>query len=441
MTTSTFDSLYDALNNGTKAELNAIIEELHPSEIANILESLPTKQRLKLWRSKNIKPGEILPNISENVRIELMLNMSVAKITAAAESMAIDDAVDILQDLPDEIVEKVLQIMNWQYRQRLTQVLFYPEDSAGGLMNTDVLAVRTEMTLKMVLRYLRRFDQLPADALMVVDCKNCYRGMLFLTDILINAPRATVEQVMSSTIEPISAHLSAHEVAILFEQRDLLSVPVIDDEGILMGRITIDDVVDVIRSEADHNLMGQAGLNKDDDMFAPILTTTKNRALWLGVNLATAFLAAYVIGFFTVTLEKMVALAVLMPVVASMGGIAGSQTLTIVIRAMALNQISGINILWLLKKELAVGILNGIIWAVVVAVIAMIWFGNIGLGIIIGCALLVNLSLAALSGVLIPFILNRLSIDPALASGVTLTTITDVIGFGTLLGLASIFLF
>ncbi|MFK5969944.1 MAG: magnesium transporter [Candidatus Marithrix sp.] len=442
MTMSTLDSLHEALNNGIKAEINNIINGLHPSEIADVLESLPTKQRVELWQLKSIKPRNILPHISENVRIELMLNMPIAKITAAVENMAIDDAVDILQNLSDDIVEKVLQAMNWRYRQRLTQVLFYPEDSAGGLMNTDVLTVRTEMTLKMVSHYLRRLKQLPekTDVLMVVDCNNCYRGMLSLLDILTNTPKFTVAQVMSSEIEPILAHLSAHEVAILFEQRDLLSVPVVDEQGYLIGRITIDDVVDVIRSEADHHLMGQAGLDEDDDMFAPILATTRDRALWLGVNLATAFLAAYVIGLFATTLEQMVALAILMPVVASMGGIAGSQTLTIVIRGMALNQISNTNIVWLLKKELAVGILNGMIWAIVVAIIAMVWFSNVKLGIIIGCALLINLSLAAVSGVFIPFILRRLSIDPALASGVTLTTITDIIGFSTLLGLATIFL-
>ncbi|MCK5877938.1 MAG: magnesium transporter [Candidatus Marithrix sp.] len=438
----TLDNLHEALNNGTNDEIKSLICELHQSEIADVLESLPAKQRAKLWQIKTIKPESILPHLNENVRIELMLTMPVAEITAAAENMAIDDAVDILQDLPDEIVENILQTMNWQHRQRLTQVLFYPENSAGGLMNIDVLMVHTKMTLKVVLQYLRGFKQLPerTDALMVVDDDNYYRGMLLLTDLLTSVPKLTVAQVMSSEIEPISAHLSAHEVAILFEQRDLLSAPVVDKQGLLIGRITIDDVVDVIRSEADHNLMGQAGLDEDSDMFAPTLVTTRERALWLGVNLATAFLAAYVIGLFEATLEKMVALAILMPIVASMGGIAGSQTLTIVIRGMALNQISDTNILWLLRKELAVGILNGIIWAIVVAIIAMLWFSNFELGIVIGCALLINLSLAALSGVIIPFILNRLSIDPALASGVTLTTITDIIGFGTLLGLATIFL-
>jgi len=264
--------------------------------------------------------------------------------------------------------------------------------------------------------------------------------VLLITDLLTSSPNLTVEQVMSTEIEAIEAQMSAHDVALLFEQRDWITAPVIDEQGILVGRITVDDVVDVIRAEADHNLMGRAGLDEDDDMFAPVLATTRNRALWLGVNLATAFLAAYVIGLFEATLEKMVALAVLMPVVASMGGIAGSQTLTIVIRGMAVGQITHTNTPFLLRKELVVSLLNGVIWALVVAVIAILWFGSLKLGLIIGAALIINLFCAALAGVLIPFLLQRLSIDPALASSVTLTTITDVVGFGTLLGLATVLL-
>ncbi len=421
-------------------ELKEILEQLHPSEIADILESLPQKQRDKLWQC--ITQAEVLPYVGDSVRGELMQTMPPAAIAVAVEGMDSDDAVDILQDLSDDLVEEVLPVVDTKHYQRLSQVLFYPEDSAGGLMNTDVLTVRTEMTLKMILKYLRRFRKLPekTDVLMVVDSNNYYRGVLILTDLLINAPQLIVEQVMSTDIEAIPAQAPAREVAILFEQRDLLSAPVVDEQGILVGRITIDDVVDVIRAEADHHLMGQAGLDEDDDMFAPVFTTTRNRALWLGVNLATAFLAAYVIGLFEATIEKIVALAVLMPIVASMGGIAGSQTLTIVIRGMALNQITSNNVPWLLKKELAVSMLNGVIWAIVVAVITILWFGNIKLGLIIGSALIINLFFAALVGVLIPILLQRLSIDPALASSVTLTTVTDIVGFGTLLGLATIFL-
>ena len=432
------NTLHDALD--SHADIQTLVKTLHPSEIADSLESLPETQRDRLWAC--VKQAKVLAYLSDGVRGELMQDMLPTKIAKAVKSMEIDDAVDVLQDLPDDKVEQVLQVMDLQDYRRLRQVLFYPEDSAGGLMNIDVLTVSTDITLRMVLRYLREFTTLPekTDILMVVDSHNCYQGGLLITDLLINDPSVIVEHVMSTDLKAISAQLSAHDVALLFEQRDLLSVPVIDNQGILVGRITIDDVVDVIRAEADHNLMGSAGLDEHNDMFAPVLSTTRDRALWLGVNLGTAFLASYVIGLFEATLEHMVALAILMPVVASMGGIAGSQTLTIVIRGMALDQITPTNIPWLLKKELAVGILNGLFWAMVVAIITLLWFSNLTLGIIIGSALLINLCIAALAGVLIPLFLKRLSIDPALASSVTLTTITDIIGFGTLLGLATIFL-
>ncbi|WP_069472021.1 magnesium transporter [Candidatus Marithrix sp. Canyon 246] len=439
-TNDSLNSLHDAVDKGLSTEIEQQVTELHPSEIADSLESLPCKQRAELW--KLVDQEAVLPYLNDTVQLELIQDMSAATLARAIESMDTDDAVDMLQNLPDEVVEACLQEVDLEHYRRLRQVLFYPENSAGGLMNTDILIVRTQMTIKMVLRYLRRFDKLPdrTDLLMVVDSNNHYSGVLFITDLLTSSPKYLVEQIMSTNIEAIAADLSDNKVALLFEQRDLLSAPVVDKQGILLGRITIDDVVDVIRAEADHHLMGRAGLDEEDDMFAPILKTTRNRAIWLGVNLITAFLAAYVIGLFEATLEQMVALAVLLPIVASMGGIAGSQTLTIVIRGMALNQISNTNIPWLLKKELAVAILNGIIWAIVVAVIAIIWFNNVILGLIIGTALIINLFVAAFAGVLIPVLLKRLSIDPALAASVTLTTITDVIGFGTLLGLATILL-
>jgi magnesium transporter len=441
-TNDSLNTLHDAVDKGLSTEIEQQITELHPSEIADTLESLPSKQRSELWNLDVVDQGEVLPYLNDTVQVELIQDMPATTVATAIESMDTDDAVDILQNLPDEVVEASLQEVDLEHYRRLRQVLFYPENSAGGLMNTDILSVRTEMTVKMVLRYLRRFEKLPerTDLLMVVDSNNHYRGVLFITELLTSNPKHLVEQIMSTNIEAIPADLPDNEVALLFEQRDLLSAPVVDQQGVLLGRITVDDVVDVIRAQADHNLMGRAGLDEEDDMFAPILKTSRNRAIWLGVNLITAFLAAYVIGLFEATLEKMVALAVLLPIVASMGGIAGSQTLTIVIRGMALNQISNTNIPWLLKKELAVSILNGILWAIVVAVIAIIWFSNVTLGFIIGAALIINLFVAAFSGVLIPIILKRLSIDPALAASVTLTTLTDVIGFGTLLGLATILL-
>jgi magnesium transporter len=434
--------LHETLERGDLSVADELLKGLHPSEIARILESLPAKQREKIWELESVDEGEVLPYMSEGVRIDLMQDMDPHEVAAAAEDMDIDDAADLLQDLPDDVVEQVLQMMDAPQRQRLTKVLFYPEDSAGGIMNIDTLTVRTEVSLDVVFRYLRRFSKLPGrtDMLIVVDRDSKYLGGLLFARLLTSDPELTVGEVMSTDITPIPARTPTLEVARLFEERDFVSAPVIDDEGFLVGRITIDDVVDVIRAEAEHNLMGRAGLDEDDDMFAPILTTTYHRALWLGINLATAFLAAWVIGLFENTIEQIVALAVLMPIVASMGGIAGSQTLTVVIRGIALGKVTDMNVPWLLRKEVSVGLLNGLIWSVVVACTATLWFGSVKLGLIIASALIINLFFAALSGMLIPVLLNRLSIDPALAGGVILTTVTDVIGFTAFLGLATLLL-
>ncbi len=434
--------VHDALERNAFHQIDEILTELHPAEIATVLESLPNRQRDIVWESESFTESDVLPYLNEAVRVDLMQDMAAEDVAAATENMDADDAVDLLQDLPENIIQEVLQAVDEQQRARFTQILFYPEDSAGGLMNIDTLTVRTDLTLKTIMRYLRLKKELPekTDVLMVVDRDNHYEGMLSLIDILTHDPEQTVGEAMLRTQEPILVTASMHDVARMFEQRDLLSAPVIDENGILLGRITIDDVVDVIREQADHVMMSRAGLDEEEDMFAPILSTTKQRAVWLGINLITAFLAAWVIGLFSSALEQIVAPAVLMPIVASMGGIAGSQTLTVVIRGMALGQISSTNAPWLLRKEVAVGILNGCLWALVVAGLAMLWFKSWALGVIIGTALLINLFFAALAGMMIPLLLKRLAIDPALAGGVILTTVTDVVGFATFLGLATIFL-
>jgi len=439
---NTVDRLHTLLDDEKYDEITPLLADCHPAEIAHILESLPIKQRRIVWSSTALEQGDILSHLNDAVRTELMQTMHPTEVAAATEEMEADDAADLLQDLPGQVIEEVLLAMDEQHRWRLAQVLFYPEDTAGGLMNTDTLTIRADVTLDVVLRYLRLHAELPerTDTLMVVDRDNYYQGVLLITDLLTHDPELEVQQLLLSKIEPIPAHLSTHEVARLFEQRDLVSAPVIDEEGLLLGRITVDDVVDVIRAEADHTIMSSAGLDEEDDMFAPALTTTRHRAIWLGINLLTAFLAAWVIGLFEATLEQIVALAVLMPVVASMGGIAGSQTLTVVIRGMALGKVTDSNTPWLLRRELFVSIINGILWALVVAGIAILWFGDIQLGIVIGCAIVVNLLFAAFSGTLIPLLLKRLSIDPALAGGVILTTVTDVVGFAAFLGLATLFL-
>jgi magnesium transporter len=321
-------------------------------------------------------------------------------------------------------------------------VLSYPEDTAGGLMNVDTITVRPNVTLDVVLRYLRWRGSLPdaTDQLIVVDRDDNYLGLLPITTLLIRSPSLSVTEAMNNAEPAINANKPASEVAKLFEQRDLLSAPVVNDAGKLLGRITIDDVVDVIRDSADHSLLGLAGLDEHDDMFAPVMVTSRNRAGWLGINLLTALLASWVIGLFEATIDKIVVLAVLMPIVASMGGIAGSQTLTIVIRGIALGRVGSANARRLMAKEVAVGMFNGVLWALVVAGVAVLWFGDYRIGAILGVAIVINLVFAAFAGAVIPLLLRRFGADPALGGSVILTTITDVVGFMAFLGLATLFL-
>jgi magnesium transporter len=309
-------------------------------------------------------------------------------------------------------------------------------------MNTDVVTVRADVNLETVIRFLRRRGEIPekTNRLMVVDRENKYLGVLRLAALLINEPETSVRTLMDAGFPAIPASATASDVAKLFEHRDLISAPVVDAAGRLLGRITVDDVVDVIRDEGEHSLMSMAGLHEGEDMFAPVMKTARGRSLWLGVNLGTALLASWVIGWFEATLQQVVALAILMPVVASMGGVAGSQALTVVIRGMALGQIGWSNARWLIYKELMVGILNSLVWAVVVGVVAFAWFRDPRLGVIVGVALVINLVVAALFGAGIPLLLRKLSIDPALAGGVLLTTVTDVVGFSAFLGLGALFL-
>ena len=353
-----------------------------------------------------------------------------------------DDLADLLQQLPDTVMRELLKAMDKQNRERVEQVLSFPEDTAGGLMNTDTVTIRPDISVETVLRYIRRHDEIPemTDSLFVISRrKQSYIGILPLTKLLVSDPDITVREIMITDIEPIPASMPDHEVAQLFEQHDLVSAPVVDPSGKLLGRITIDDVVDVIREDADHSLMSMAGLDDDEDTFAPVWKTSKRRAVWLGINLITAFIASAVIGIFQDTIDKVVALAVLMPIVASMGGIAGSQTLTLIIRAQALDQVEKANAAWLVRRELMVGAINGLLWSVVVAGVAVLWFGDYTIGLIIGLAIIINLIVGTCSGSLLPILLKAKGVDPALAGGVVLTTITDVVGFLAFLGLATYF--
>ena len=441
--TDTLALFTEVLHNGSVAEVRAKLAELVPAEIAHIIESLPREERGSVWELVEANnQGEVLLHVNDDVRRNLVDEMDRDHLIHITEHLETDDLADFLPDLPASVSVRVLQSMDAKHRQSLESVMSYPEDSAGGLMNTDTVTVRPDITLDVVVRYLRFHGKLPemTDNIIVVNRESRFLGTISLTDLILKEPSLTVTDIINRDAASIVAETPALEVAQIFERRDLVSAPVVDKEGLLLGRITIDDVVDVIRDEAEHSLMSMAGLSEEDDIFAPVFTSSRRRTVWLGINLLTALLASWVIGHFDATIEKLVALAILMPIVASMGGIAGSQTLTLVIRGIALGQISSSNARRLLRKEFFVGALNGGLWALIVAGIAIVWFGDFELGVILGAAMLVNLVVAALAGATIPLTLKKMNIDPALAGGVVLTTVTDVIGFLAFLGLAAIFL-
>ncbi|MBA1146076.1 magnesium transporter [Ectothiorhodospiraceae bacterium WFHF3C12] len=441
--TNVLESLTQMLESGTVQQARAMLNALHPAEIAHLLESFPAAKRNVIWELVDAEnDGEVLLHVNDEVRSGLIDEMDEDELLAAAEGMDMDDLADFLHDLPATLIGEVLRSMDKQNRQRLEAVLSYPEDSAGGLMNTDTITVRADVTLDVVLRYLRLRGEIPdlTDSLIVVNRYDRFLGVLALSELLTNDPNMTVAEVINQDMEPISANMTATDVAKLFENRDLVSAPVVDDNGRLVGRITIDDVVDVIRDEAERSILNMAGLGEEEDMFAPVMASARRRAVWLGLNLLTAFLAAWVIGLFEATIQSLTALAVLMPIVASMGGIAGTQTLTLVIRGIALGQIASSNARSLLIKEIGVGILNGVLWAVVVGLVAVAWFENVAIGVVIAAAMTINLIFAAVSGVGVPMALRQFGIDPALAGGVVLTTVTDVVGFMAFLGLATLYL-
>jgi len=435
------DQVHLVLDAGELDKARELLAGLHPSEIADVFEGLPSKQRETTWRL--IEPaleGDVLAHIQDAVRADLLEQMHPQEVAEATQDLETDVATDILQDLPEDVIDSVLLAMDEQNRQRVASMLSYPEDTAGGLTNIDVVSVRADVSLDTVARYLRLLGQIPekTDKLMVVDRDNHYLGVLALTDVLIRDPEDEVGTWMTEA-GGLSADTPDSEVVRLFEQRDLVSAAVVDEDRRLLGRITVDDVVDVIQDDAEQTVRSMAGLG-DDDMFAPVFTSARRRGIWLGINLMTVFLASWVISRFEETIQQLVALAVLMPIVASMGGIAGSQTLTIAIRGIAVGQIARSNIRALFTKEIAVGILNGLVWACVVAVVVIIWFEDTSLGAIIGLAMIINLMVAAFAGAIIPLGLKHYGIDPAIAGGVILTTITDVVGFLTFLGLATLFL-
>ncbi|MDG2155505.1 MAG: magnesium transporter [Gammaproteobacteria bacterium] len=440
---SDLDQLSVLIEDGAPEQLAAIVAELHPSEVALLIESLPPEKRQIVWDFTNTDDeGDVLLELNDAVRTGLLERITAEEVLAATEGMELDDLADLVADLPQDITDEVIKSLSIRDRQRLESVMAWPEDTAGGLMNPDAVSVQPDVTVDLALRYLRTLGELPdnTNSIFVVDTKDRYQGTVLLSKLVTSNPQTQVKEILDKEAEAIDVSASEAEVAKVFTGLDMVTAAVVNDAGLLLGQITIDDVVDVIQELADHDILSRAGLDEDDDMFAPVVSSSRRRAVWLGANLATGFLAAAVVSLFQPTIEKVVVLAVLMPVVASMGGIAGSQTLTLMIRGIALGRVQDSNQRWLLRKELSVAVLNGIIWAAVVAVVTMLFFASWKVGVIIAAALAINLLAAALAGFSIPLILRRLNIDPALAGGVVLTTFTDVIGFVAFLGLGALFL-
>ncbi len=437
------DAVRKALRAGRLKRVAKTLRRMHPAKVAGLLEALPPEERSDVWSMVDTeRAGKVLTYLHDEIRNALAGELDLEDLVASAQHLELDDLVDLIQSLPEELGSRLLQVTSGARREQLESMLSHPEDSAGGLMNADAIEVRADVKIGTVLRYLRLLESLPpqTDMLMVVDRQGIYRGTLRLGALIVAVPTRRVSELMQTDIAGIPVDTEGADVARIFQDLDLLSAPVVDANNRLIGRITVDDVVDLIRENSDRTMMQMAGLDDEADMFAPVLVSSRRRAVWLGINLLTAFLASWVIGQFQATLSQLVALAVLMPIVASMGGIAGSQTLTLVIRGLALGQVQKGNIRILLNREVGVSILNGILWAVVIALLAVAWFGNWGIGAVLGAAILINLLCAALAGLAIPLILDRMGIDPALAGSVILTTVTDVIGFSAFLGLATVLL-
>lgn len=436
--------LSEALDSGRLGPVRRMVNTLTPAEIGNLLESLPPDKRIIVWGLVDAEDdGEVLVHVGDEVRESLLAAMDPDEIVAAAESLDIDDLADLMEDLPDQVIDEVLKSMDRENRERLEQVLSYPEDSAGRLMNPDVITVRADVTVDVVLRYLRLRGEMPehTDHLYVVSRRHQYLGRIPLTALLLSEPSRPINQLMDEDDHPaLPVDTLTAEVARQFEDHDWVSAPVVDENNILLGRITIDDVVDIIREQAEHQVLSAAGLDEDEDMFSPVLRAAPRRMIWLSVNLVTAFLAASVVGRFEETIEKVVALAVLMPIVAGMGGNAGTQVLALMIRGLALGQVGASNVRTLLWKEIRVALLNGMALGTLLGAAVWLWFRDPALSGVIFAALVINLSAASLAGVAVPLTLKRLGFDPALASAIFLTTVTDVFGFFAFLGLGTLLL-
>lgn len=440
---SLLDRLLGELDTADEVALPEQVASLKDQDLALVLASLPPNQRHQVWlASSEDKQAATLVWLEEGVRESLLARMDETAVLPLVPALERSELVGVVESVSDEVADAIMKSLPSDDRADMESRLAFPEDSAGRLMDTDWVAVRADVNLGVVARYLKRRGDMPTqtDGLMIVDRDGLYLGKLPVSRILTRDDATTVADAMDANMDWVTVNTPEEEVAQLFQRRELTSVAVVDDEHRLVGRITLDDVLDLIRAQAEAPMMHMAGLEEGEDLFAPIISSGFRRMFWLGINLGTAFLAAWVIGLFEATLEQVVALAVLMPIVASMGGIAGSQTLTLAIRGLALGQITESNTRWLATKEIAIAGMNGLVWAIVVAGIAWLWFGDPRISAVIGAAMLINQFAAAVAGISVPLILNRFGIDPALSGSVVLTTVTDVVGFMSFLGLATLVL-
>ena len=435
------ETIIDESSNLSLNQIRRLLNKMSSSEIAHALESSPPKQRNLLFSLlKTEEEGDVLFELGEEIQQDLISSISNEELAEAVKELELDEIVDILQNLPEERMKKILSGMSQIDRKRIEIGLTFPENTAGGLLNTDVISVRPENSIEVVTTYLRGQKKLPenTDKIFVVNNENEYLGELTISNIITSNPSMVVREIIETSSMPLNVNMDDKDVATTFERNDLISSAVVDDNGKLIGRITIDDVVDVIREDADQNLLGMAGVA--EDTFAPPGRAAKSRVFWLSMNLVTAFIAASAINLFQDAIDKIVYLAVLMPIVASMGGVAATQTLTIVLRGLTLEQINASNIRWLFKRELAVSIINGIVLSILVGTSTYLWFQDKMLAILISCALVINLVSSVIAGILVPLILRKFNQDPAIGGSVVVTTFTDVIGFISFLGLATLYL-
>jgi magnesium transporter len=425
------------------AELRQQLDELHPADIAFILESLPLDERLAVWQLVRAdRDGEILLEVSDAVRESLIADMDRHEILAAAETLDADELADLVEDLPTAVLPELMASLDSQQREQVQSALSWEDDQLGALMDFEMVTIREDVSLEVVLRYLRRWDELPAqtDKLFVINQDNLLTGVLPLHWLLVNPPEKMVSAVMAPDVNTFHPADDAYEVAQAFERYDLVTAPVVDDSGHLIGRITIDAMVDVIREESESEALSRGGLREEEDIFASVWASLKNRWSWLAINLVTAFIASRVIGLFEDSIERLVALATLMPIVAGIGGNSGNQTITMIVRALALNQITAESAKRLWRKELTVSLLNGLIWGSVIGLVAWLLYDSLSLGLVMTAAMTLNLLLAAFAGVGIPVLMTKFGRDPALGSSVLITAMTDSGGFFIFLGLATIFL-